>query len=1300
MRRTIFLLLGLLLPLSGCVEMSPEERLLCLELTSYSQTEVPRCTSQEECFSFVESDLNLGIGLLDGEAQASLHDYKNRIARSWLYYNRAMENLHEIHGICGSASNYSALPREANELNKNLVEAFSEIDLAFRDSVSVMALESSALAEHDINLVKEEPLFQDYAEMMHNLNELSQNSYEKNSSSYTSTHFRNLAEFNSLFLGYGFRPLSLNEFSFLQFARGKAKALEKHVPKEHFYIPLIAKTIVGAAGYLADAASLENSAEALKHFPSFEMLNSYNRFIGVKSSSAKIFSGLMGRAASNLGAIEARNAEIEAEIANEIAVIGSLLASLESAAPEIENSSPAEGTSVIRASPFAESTLEETISGSKSRAEKIESSLSKLAQEFPKTTFGKRANSLKELRLEAGELRAFLEGLDSTLRQELAGRKTYANVLSQPAEACPEKLELAFSSRLMEESPLLERYARFKASFAEDINSACLSLLSQVEEELLSKQAVQTLVSNHKESKELHNALSRIISQTGKTPPGFAEAEKKFKEESAFFREETLDIFSALPGLESLSLKSTELSRSFRQLLAGAISAYLEASVETYSESSEIPYANRLHASTIIVLMENPFREVDSPASILLKIPEGAELADSPPFIKGITRNGKKITLLLERIPLGVFRISFTYKGIVANAETKTELMEANPSTALFKALVKINPLTSLDYLNIEVPLEMPGRIMQGTTAVSREGKKPSFATNGNSLTITLAEVRGEEELTAHYSVSSPLSIGASLKSQEQIDSNTARYIYEISLANNLDREIKTTSVLVPLPPIPSLKKDALLFSGQGEKAAFSETDEGISISPVSMLPLQEKKYSYSFTVKDYSSYWSVVLSSLCSRLEALSASPHSDVSEAAKNLLADAGKLGAGEFHSREKAPEISSFLGRAHSLEQKDSILSRQSLSYSDALKDVEGKASELMGSADRMENEGLDGLASSLRSAAESALSKVKGAETSAGKEDYNTALLLLGDAERLLSVGDQNLSETIASGANLLVEGINKTASLLASAGISDSSLMELRSLAFSTSRELTGFIATNNPASAKKSLDSLEKTAAKFESLAITALQGKARSLSGKVASFEQLVTEKIPLLLETLLSQRNSLPPEEGDGLAETFLPKSWLSNREDELDEIKIPDSELEELSNALAANDFSRISKFSVLEKSLGKALRLEDALQKKKSLVEGEAKDSFNSAVRSYNLAPENVDAKFLLAEAKTAYDAGSYLGAIFYSRKAAGLLGAGEANPGFPLAIIPLLGIAGVAAYSFHKKKTKPKPRYTRIQRRLL
>jgi len=1300
MRKAIFLFACLAVLLSGCVEMTPEDRLLCLELTSYSQTEVPRCSSQEECFSLVESDLNLGITLLDLEAQAALHDYKNRVARSWLYYGRAMENLKDIHGICASSSNYSALPKEANELNKNLVEAFSEIDLSFQDSVSVMALESSSLAENDINLVKEEPLFQDYAEIVHNLNELSQNSYEKTGSSYTSTYFRGLAEFNRLFLAYGFRPLTLNEFSFLQFARGKAKALEKHVPKEHFYIPLIANTLFEVVGYFADAASLGTAAEALKHFPSFELLNSYNRFMGVKSSSAKAFSALMGRVSSNLRGIGARSAELEAEISRELEAINSLLASLETDSSLLENSPSPEGTSVIRASPLAEATLEDTVSASAARAELIKNSLSELVWEFPKSTFGKRANSLKELRLEAMELRAFLESLNAMALQELANRETYANALSQPAEGCMEKLGIAFSSPLMEGSSLLESYALLKASSANDVNSACLALLSQVEQELLSSRAVQTLASNHKESAELHNSLSRIIAQAGKTPPGFAEAEKRFRAECGFFRGERPDIFLALPNIESLSINSAELLESFRQMMAGAVSAYLENSAETYSESAEIPYANRPHSSTLIALLENPFQEVNSPASITLEIPQGAELREKPAFVKGAFRQGARLTILLEKIPKGVFRLSFSCKGIVANAETKTELIEANPVAARLKTIVKIIPLTGLDYLNVEVPLSMPERISQGTISVSRGGKKPPFIQDTNILVITLADVREKEGLEVSYSAGAPLSIDVSLKSSEQIDSNTARYTYKISIANTTGFEINPTSVLVPLPSHPSAKKDALLFSGQGEKTPFSETGEGISIGSVSIPPLQEREYTYSFTVKDYSGYWSALLASLRSRLENLSASPHGAVSEAAKKLLEDAESPAESEFQNSEKAPEISSLLAEIYALEQRDNLLSRQSSAFSEALGTVENKASELMASAGRMEQEGLAEFASSLRSAAENALLKAKGAETRAGQEDYNTALLMLADAEGLLSVSDQNLSETIALGANMLMERINREASLLASAGISDSRLMELQSLAFSLSRQLTGFIAANNLASAKDTLSSLEKTAADFSSLSSNALQKKAEELTGKISSFENLVTEKIPLLIETLASQKKSLPPDEGEELAEMLLPESWLSNREQELKEIRIPEKELAELSAALALNDFSVLAQSANLEKALGKGISLEEALRKKAYSIEGEAKASFNSAAREYNLSPENPDAKFLLAEAKTAYDAGSNLRAIFFSKKAAELIGAGQQEPAFPIAVIPLLGIAGVAAYAFHKKKTKPKPRYMRIQRRLV
>ena len=59
MQKHLFLLIALAIALSGCLDNATvEDRLACLELTSYSFASVPQCASQEKCFEEVEKNKN------------------------------------------------------------------------------------------------------------------------------------------------------------------------------------------------------------------------------------------------------------------------------------------------------------------------------------------------------------------------------------------------------------------------------------------------------------------------------------------------------------------------------------------------------------------------------------------------------------------------------------------------------------------------------------------------------------------------------------------------------------------------------------------------------------------------------------------------------------------------------------------------------------------------------------------------------------------------------------------------------------------------------------------------------------------------------------------------------------------------------------------------------------------------------------------------------------------------------------------------------------------------------------------
>ena len=119
---------------SGCLagqKLSIEERLTCIDLTSKSYAFVPQCNSESDCFQKVErAFFGFSQEYFSKNVSTELYYYKNDLALSWFYYNKALANIREINNICNLQENLQNLEAQVNEFNRNLQNAFGKADLS------------------------------------------------------------------------------------------------------------------------------------------------------------------------------------------------------------------------------------------------------------------------------------------------------------------------------------------------------------------------------------------------------------------------------------------------------------------------------------------------------------------------------------------------------------------------------------------------------------------------------------------------------------------------------------------------------------------------------------------------------------------------------------------------------------------------------------------------------------------------------------------------------------------------------------------------------------------------------------------------------------------------------------------------------------------------------------------------------------------------------------------------------------------------------------------------------------------
>ncbi|MFH1695281.1 MAG: hypothetical protein ABH850_02510, partial [Candidatus Micrarchaeota archaeon] len=326
----VFFLFCLFLLFSGCVSQEEQfkNKTLCLELTSYSFQKIPVCSSQEECFNKVEKELfNFPADSFSGSSALALNSYKNNLASSWLYFNKALEKTKEINQLC-TQNNFSVLSEKTNELGFYLQKAFEFTDKTSIDSFSFILLEKNFLEKQKIELIPEEQLFDDFILFNQNLNELSTPDVYKKSDSYVSHYFSVSREFNEFSSKIGFYSLYLNEFSSTDLIGYYSKDGLNLIKSKEFYVPLLKKTFTSIFSFISSSNDLEESIEILKKMPSNELFELFGKFTSTHDSVSSDFSELVANTSLHKQQLKQRNNELSSNIESKIAEIDVKLSSL------------------------------------------------------------------------------------------------------------------------------------------------------------------------------------------------------------------------------------------------------------------------------------------------------------------------------------------------------------------------------------------------------------------------------------------------------------------------------------------------------------------------------------------------------------------------------------------------------------------------------------------------------------------------------------------------------------------------------------------------------------------------------------------------------------------------------------------------------------------------------------------------------------------------------------------------------------------------------------------------------------
>ncbi|PIN85391.1 MAG: hypothetical protein COV47_02370 [Candidatus Diapherotrites archaeon CG11_big_fil_rev_8_21_14_0_20_37_9] len=301
---------------SGCLqEASPQDRLACMELTSYSFITIPECDSQDSCFIELEKNFPINESLFSSEVKAAVFDSKNHAARAWLFMNAARENLNAIHDVCASQKNISSLSKETNNLRNNLLIVVEEIDRFNEFASTAIVLETNRLEVDDVNLMKEEFLFDDYIIMNQNILDFSQGN--SGSNTYASRFLFEAKKFDVIASSLDLQPV-LRESTIFDLLEGNDKLFVAFLKEKDFPLVSLSPFFFSISEFLKNLFVMSDSLGILNALPSFEVFSSVEKIIGARDSALSSFFILFESDSINRKELTERNAVYLQEITDSL----------------------------------------------------------------------------------------------------------------------------------------------------------------------------------------------------------------------------------------------------------------------------------------------------------------------------------------------------------------------------------------------------------------------------------------------------------------------------------------------------------------------------------------------------------------------------------------------------------------------------------------------------------------------------------------------------------------------------------------------------------------------------------------------------------------------------------------------------------------------------------------------------------------------------------------------------------------------------------------------------------------------
>ncbi len=892
-KRFLIILVLFIFASFGCTEMSRSEKNLCYSLTTRSYDYIPICLTEESCYKEIDSLFQTDLSYAQ---ETKLYELKNKIARSWFYYNKAIIEMKNISKMCQNGSALS-LPGSINQMQFYLEKSFLELDQGIKNSFEIINYQEKLFTVEQIELLKEEGAYSSLIELRQIISELE--SGKTNSDSYVSYYMEMVENFNNSNPNYTKPLVEKQPFWFLLYNTIENKILKTESKEQLGFFPFLTDYFRQTISYLEFRFYAEQSITALQSFPASEFMSLYSKLGGKENSALQRFADLINRTSKNYEKLVEEKEILLSKTQESIIKSQAEYAKLSEDELIIflkGELSPGKITS--------KKDYQQRIISLKERQINLNEEINS-----EKISLGKTIKTLKEIKNEANELtKEFLEiNLEEKekvetlceneakkIKKQVEEQTGLEQLVSELNYLCSKtisekELKLKYCKKMIEKN---KEYEIGKKNIAEleakkiDLTGECFAYLDNIfkyykfyELELLYSELKKEIVTEenifffHEACKKIKSQVNNEISSQSEIKKAIenfetlkkiiddAEINKLYFKSKTFSEElekltelknnfdeffsEGIKYNKILPIVNEINQKMEDAISGFNKIYESEIIKYVEKNVKINLIDSKVPIAGKQNTITKRIILENPFIGLERVCSIELGFSGTLQKSDAPII------NFEEETLNLKRIPMGITVAEISSEELIT-IEEKTKIILATNETSLIEKMLSFGTKTNFPKILIE--LKKPVGLEK--INIFKNNKELANTVNDQNI-IIVTPLKENEQITVYYYINGLISLEKILLSSK-VYSNGKKEQYKFVAKNNFE-EALTGTIIFPVEDGQALK-DIVVYDEKNTRIKEALINGRIAIQNQSFLPKETKTYYVDIEISDIITYYTGML--------------------------------------------------------------------------------------------------------------------------------------------------------------------------------------------------------------------------------------------------------------------------------------------------------------------------------------------------------------------------------------------------------------------------------------------------------